>query len=284
MKLLALFLSLLVTTLAQPLQFEVASIRPSVPSNTPNAVNVGLRMDGQQAHINAFSLRDYIGMAYRMRAGQVTGPDWMADTRFDVNATLPPGGKSDQVGEMLQPLLADRFGLKFHREKKEFDVYVLVRNNRPLALKPVVVDPAAPAASDVNISGSGSGAGVSVNLGNGSSYTFANNKLEGKKLDMETMVDTLELYMDRPMLDQSNLKGFYDISFEITAEDYRVMLIRAGQANGIVLPPQVLRLIEGATTPSLFDAIEKAGLHLEARKMPLDVIVVDQISKTPTEN
>jgi uncharacterized protein (TIGR03435 family) len=241
-------------------------------------------MDGQQAHIASFSLRDYLGMAYKVRAAQVTGPDWIAETRFDINATLPAGGKPEQVGEMLQPLLSDRFQLKFHREKKEFDVYVLVRNNRPLALKPITIDPAAPADNTVNVSGSGSGAGVSVNLGNGSSYSFANNKLEGKKLDMATLVDMLEVYMDRPLVDQSNLAGFYDISLEMTVEDYRVMLIRAGRANGIVLPPQVLRLIDGATTPSLFEGAEKLGLRLEPRKMPLDVIVVDQISKTPTEN
>jgi uncharacterized protein (TIGR03435 family) len=283
MKPLAAAILFATATLAQTPQFEVASIRPSAP-NRPDSVSVGLHMDGQQAHIASFSLRDYIAMAYKVRSAQVSGSDWIADTRFDINATLPPGGKPEQVGEMLQPLLADRFQLKFHREKKDFDVYALVRNNRPLALKLVVVDPAAPAAAAVNVSGAGSGAGVSVNLGNGSSYTFANNRLEGKKLDMATMVDTLELYMDRPMVDQSNLSGFYDVSLEITAEDYRVMLIRAGRANGIVLPPQVLRLIDGATTPSVFDAIEKLGLHLEPRKMPLDMIVVDQVSKTPSEN
>jgi uncharacterized protein (TIGR03435 family) len=150
MKLLALSLSLLTTALAQPLQFEVASIRPSAAS-AADRVSVGLRMDGQQSHITSFSLRDYIGMAYKIRAAQITGPDWITDTRFDMNATLPPGGKTEQVGEMLQPLLADRFGLKFHREKKEFNVYVLVRNNRPLALKPVTVDPAAPADTGVNV-------------------------------------------------------------------------------------------------------------------------------------
>jgi uncharacterized protein (TIGR03435 family) len=101
---------------------------------------------------------------------------------------------------------------------------------------------------------------------------------------MATMVNTLETYMDRPMVNETNLEGFYDVSVEMTAEDYRVMLIRAGSANGIVLPPQVLRLIDGATTPSLFDGIEKLGLRLEPRKIPLDVIVVDQVSKTPSEN
>ena len=74
------------------------------------------------------------------------------------------------------------------------------------------------------------------------------------------------------------------VSLEITVEDYRVMLIRAARANGIVLPPQVQRLMDGATTPSVFEGIEKLGLHLEARKMPLEIIFVDQMTKEPSEN
>ncbi|MEO5922233.1 MAG: TIGR03435 family protein [Bryobacteraceae bacterium] len=268
--------------LAQPLQFEVASIRPSAPFQ-PDAVALGLRMDGQQAHIVSFSLRDYIAMAYKIREGQVSGPDWLPDTRFDINATLPTGGKTDQIPDMLQALLGDRFQLKFHREKKGFDVYVLTRNNRPLALKPVTTD-VPPSDGSVNVAAAGSGAGVSVSLGNGSSYTFSNNKFEGKRLSTVVMADQLERYMDRPMVDQSGLSGVYDMSLEITADDYRVMLIRGAKASGIVLPPQAQRLADGATTPSLFESLEKLGLHLEAKKIPLDVIIVDQISKTPSEN
>lgn len=279
------FLAFLLTTVAafaQPLQFEVASIRPSAPT-AADTVNIGLRMDGQQAHIASFSLRNYIAMAFDVRPAQITGPEWLAETRFDVNATLPAGSSTKDIPKMLQSLLTDRFGLKFHKEQKEFPVYALVPGNRPLGLRPVAADAAAQDGK-VDVAATGSGAGVAVNLGGGASYTFANNKLEGKKLDMPTLVDTLETYMDRPIVDQSNLKGFFDVTLEITAEDYRVMLIRAAMANGIVLPPQAQRLVDGATTPSLFDAIEKQGLKLESRRLPLDVIVVDQISKSPTEN
>jgi len=267
--------------MAQPVQFEVASIRPSAPA-AANTVNVGLRMDGQQAHLNSLSLRDYISMAYDVRPAQVTGPDWISDTRFDVSATLPAGGKTDQIPRMLQSLLAERFQLKFHKEPKEFSVYAMVMGNRPLSLKSATVDP--DAKETVSVVATGSGAGVSVDLGGGASYSFVNGKLEGKKLDTPTMVDMLQNFMDRPIVDKTALKGFYDVTLEITQEDYRVMLIRAGTANGLVLPPQAMRLIEGATTPSFFEAMEKQGLKLEARKEMLDVIVVDQSLKMPTEN
>jgi uncharacterized protein (TIGR03435 family) len=48
-----------------------------------------------------------------------------------------------------------------------------------------------------------------------------------------------------------------------------------------VLPPEALRLLEGDSAASLSDAFEAVGLKMVARKAPLDLLVVDQISKTP---
>ena len=267
----------------QTLQFEVASIRPTSPGNNQQ-VNVGLHLDGNQANIGAFSLRDYIRMAYQTGTNRISGPDWIGAERFDINATLPSGAKTKQIPEMLQALLAERFGLKFHREKKEFQVYVLSMGKKPLALRPTPPDQAPVNSGSVNVAASGSGAGVAVDLGGGASYTFANNKFEGKKLDINSLVDSLAIYMDLPLVNETGLKGFYDVTLEIAPEDYRAMLLRAAMANGVVLPPQAQQLASISTTPSLFDAIEKVGLKLETRRMPMDVIVVDQMSKTPTEN
>ena len=62
------------------------------------------------------------------------------------------------------------------------------------------------------------------------------------------------------------------------------MLIRTANGAGITLPPQALRLAEAAPGDSLFSAVEKLGLKLDARKAPLDVLVIDQLEKEPTEN
>jgi uncharacterized protein (TIGR03435 family) len=95
---------------------------------------------------------------------------------------------------------------------------------------------------------------------------------------------TLERFVDRPIVDMTDLKGAYDITLEVTQEDYRAMLIHAAVAAGVSLPPEALRFLDGASVPSLFEAVQKVGLKLDARKAPLDMIVVDDARKTPTEN
>jgi uncharacterized protein (TIGR03435 family) len=43
-------------------------------------------------------------------------------------------------------------------------------------------------------------------------------------------------------------------------------------------------LLDGASLPSLFEVVQKLGLKLDARKAPLDLLVIDDARKTPTEN
>jgi len=189
--------------------------------------------------------------------------------------------------EMLQRLIEDRFQVKMHREKKDFPVYALEITKGGLK---IAVDPADPdaAKSDANTPAntnvSGSAQGISIDFGRGSSYTFANNRFEAKKLTMANVVRALELYTDRPVVDMTDLTGTYDFTLEITAEDYQAMLVRAAVTAGLTLPPDALRLLDGATLPSLFDSLQKVGLQLDARKAPLDVLVIDEVRKTPTDN
>ena len=62
------------------------------------------------------------------------------------------------------------------------------------------------------------------------------------------------------------------------------MLIRSAVVAGVVLPPELLRMLDGSSPASLFDSLQKTGLRLEPRKAPLDVLVIDGALKTPTEN
>lgn len=268
-------------------EFEVASIRPSADQGA-GQVGVGLHIDGAQVRCNYLSLKDYVVMAYRLKFYQVSGPEWIASQRFDIAATLPSESVSGQVPEMLQALLADRFAMKLHRETKEFPVYGLEVLKSGLKAKESAPDSTAgeggPGRGPVDIAAGGSQAGVGVNLGGGSYFTFGNNHLQAKKLSMATLADTLARFTDRPVVDMTGVAGNFDFDLEITPEDYQAMLIRSAIAAGVTLPPQALRALDNSSGDSLAAALQKAGLKLEPRKAPLEVLVVDSALKTPTDN
>jgi uncharacterized protein (TIGR03435 family) len=266
-------------------EFEVASIKPS--AQVIDRVNVGVHVDGAQVRCTYLSLKDYIRMAYNVKDHQIVGPDWMASDRFDIAAKVPEGGR-DKIREMLQSLLKDRFHIKFHNDTKEFPVYALVVGKGGPKMKESPVDPEEPAPDEgrgsVNVTASGGRGGVVVNMGHGSFFNFSDNKLIGKKLTMAQFAATLERFMDRPVIDLTGLAPSYDFTLDFTPEDYRAMQIRSAIAAGVVLPPQAMKLLEENSGDSLFSAIAALGLKLDTRKAPIEVLVVDEILKTPTEN
>lgn len=268
----------------QKLEFEVASIRPSQQTGS-DQVSAGLRMDGSQAHIGALSLEDLIRLAYRVQKNQISGPDWIGAQRFDISAKLPDGATTQQIPEMMQALLADRFQLKVHHETKEMPAYALVLGKSPLKLKELPPDatPAAPNAP-VNVTGAGSAAGISIDLGNGSSYTFANNQFQFHKFSMDQLATQLARYLDRPIVNMTDLKGNYDVTLDVAQQDYYILLVRSAVNSGVTLNPQALRLLDAGPPTSLFDAFDQVGLHLDSRKLPIDMIVVDSTLQAPTEN
>ncbi len=274
---------------AQPdpkaLEFEVASIRPA-PLDV-QSVHIGVRVDGSQVHIAGYSLKDYIRIAYRVKDYQVEGPDWIASERYNVDAKLPAGGTRDQVNDMLQSLLRDRFKVEFHRTKKEFPVYGLVVVKGGVKMKESAVDSATAAAlakPPDDVSASGSAAGIFVAVGPGASYSFADNKIAAQKLSMSRFADILARFVDKPVVDMTNLAGYYDFTLNLTDDDYRAMLIRSAITAGVDLPPQVLQMAAKDVPESLAASLQGVGLKLDNRKAPLDVIVVDRAEKSPSDN
>jgi uncharacterized protein (TIGR03435 family) len=267
--------------------FEVASIRPSL--NAPRqAVAAQGHTDGAQFRIAGLTIKDYISMAYRLKLNQISGPDWMTTDRFDIVATLPDGSDPAQVPEMMQILLEERFELKSHREKKDFPVYALRIAPGGLKAAEVPADPET-AKDDANapqaFTRSGSGRGISIDLGHGSSFNFADNNFAAKKVTMASLAAMLERFVDRPVLDMTGVNGSYDVAFDLAPEDYRVMLIRAAVAAGLVMSPDALRVLDGSPSPSsMHEGLAKFGLRLESSRSPLDVLVLDSSRKTPTEN
>lgn len=275
-----LLLSVVVSGQGKP-SFEVASIRPSAPDN--NEVVVGVRITDAQLRISRWPLREYLAMAYRIRPQQISGPDSIG-TLYDISATLPTGVSTDMVPDMLQALLADRFQMKAHLEKKDSSVYALEVGKEGLKIKEVPVDAAAPTPAATNVQGVGGNNGVSLDGGDGSSFTLANNRVEVRRMTMERFAGLATRFLDRPVVDFTGLTGRYDLTLDLAPEDYTAMLVRAAVSQGIRLPPQALQAINLGSLNPLKAGMEKVGFRLDARNAPLDFLVVDSISKTPTEN
>lgn len=268
------------------LEFEVASIKAAEPLNpmTPQ-VNVGLHIDGAQVRFTYLSLKDLIRIAYRVKQHQVEGPEFLASERFDIAAKLPDGTTREQVPDMLQNLLADRFQVVTHRASKEFPVLALVIAKNGLRMKEAPPDPELDGTKEkTDVNATGSAAGVTVSFAKGSYYTFGDNKFEAKRLTMVNLADSLARFESDPVVDMTGLDGHYDFVLQFTADDYRAMLIRSAISAGVQLPPEAIRYAESVSGDSLGAALDTLGLKLEKRKAPIDMIIVDKASKTPTAN
>lgn len=267
-------------------EFEVASIRAFDPSSQAQLL-AGLHVDGAQIRAVGLSLRDLLGIAYRMKATLISGPDWTATERFDVSATLPAGSGRAQLPEMFQALLADRFQVKVHKDKKDFPVYALLVGKGGLKMKETPLDPNdkddTPKGTS-NVATTRTGNGATVNFGHGTSFTFADNRFEGKKISMALFAPTLERFADRQIVDMTGLTAQYDFAFDVMPEDYIAMSLRAAVWAGVVLPPQAQKMLDAGSPAALGDALQQIGLRLDARKAPLDVLVIDDALKTPIAN
>jgi uncharacterized protein (TIGR03435 family) len=94
----------------------------------------------------------------------------------------------------------------------------------------------------------------------------------------------LTRFSDRKTIDATGLTDRFDFSLDLSQEDYQFALMRAAVNNGVVLPPQALRFLDAAPANVLGQYIAKTGLELEERRAPLDVVVVDSVSREPAAN
>jgi len=243
-----------------PVEFEVASIKTNTSSNGWKGGCHGIdgksRQDGPQAIIplgrcviSGGLLTHLISIAYGIQVQNIKGgPDWVRESpRFDVEAKAEnPSATEEQLLLMLRNLLADRFQLRLHRETVERTGYALVQAKSGLKLK--------------ESSGDGKG-GLRITGAN----IFKPDAIERKNLDQNTMTgqrtsmpqlaNALSNLPDNgPVIDQTGLQGFYD--FKLTWEP--------GESLSSVLQQQL-------------------GLKLEARKVPVELMVIDSAEK-PSEN
>jgi uncharacterized protein (TIGR03435 family) len=278
--------------------------------------NFGIHINAARAEYNYMSLKDLIAAAYKVKAYQITGPDWLGTEHFDIVATIPEGASKDDAPAMLQALLKERFKLVAHRDTQEHPVLALVvakggPKMKQSAAAPAPLDedaPLKPGEMKIDLPDGSGSARVTRNPDGSAIVNMGAKGIITQKMDMQSQtlhLDSTMVTMDgfadmltnvmqmggtggRQVVDMTELKGNYEVAIDISLAD----LMAAARAQGVNVPgpaggadPSAGSLPAdpgGGTT--VFDSVQKLGLKLEARKANVEQLVVDSAEKAPTEN
>ncbi len=230
------------------LTFEVASIKPSKPGMPGGGIKP---MSAGQGYLVAGApVRLMMSVMYRVPVSRITGgPGWLDDDLWEVEAKADKAYSPDDLHIMFQNLLADEFKLKFHKESKEGQVYVLTVDKAGPKMK--VND--SPQDFEVPIKGGVDGTMI------------------GKRVPIEYLcfwLGSIPLRLDgRPVIDKTGLTGNYDFTLSFLTE----LPPGINQDN---LPPGLL------DRPTIFDALkQQLGLKLEPQRGPVEYYVIDHVEK-----
>jgi uncharacterized protein (TIGR03435 family) len=250
--------------------FEVASIRPSTVlangryGNYRNSGGPGSNDPGRMILEN-FDIRSLILKAYDLPFYRIVAPESLFDTRFDITATVPPGTTKEQFLVMQQNLLATRLGLVVHRETKEMPLYELIVAKGGSKLK-VAAPPGEPVDEPKFTDLKKDEEGFPVMFRGQTMYAISMNhaRLQGVGETMEHFASTLAGQLNAPVHDATGLTGKYDFTLK-----WIPGTLKADDDPGLTL--------ESALPQQL-------GLTLRHTTGKVEVLVVDHVEKTPTEN
>jgi uncharacterized protein (TIGR03435 family) len=232
--------------------FALADVHVSPPSKGNN-VRGGF-LAGRYELKNA-TMMDLIQTAWGVESDVVFGgPTWLENDRFDIIAKAPADSTDADRALMLRALLAERFGLVTHSDNKSLPVFALTQTKRGAQLKQAEETGKSDCQSDGQ---EGPPLEVAVTCHNVTMTEFA---AQVRNRDRSSV--------NHPVVDLTTLKGAWDFSFKYAP----LVWIQRAKANG--QPASI----------SLFEALDKLGLHLEAQTRMYPVIAVDKVNRTPTEN
>jgi uncharacterized protein (TIGR03435 family) len=235
--------------------FDVATVKPSDPSRQGK----GFTFRGRHFMTFNTNMNDLIAFAYGLHSKQIVGaPDWFGTQLFDLDGVPDVEGRpnQNQTRIMVQKLLADRFKLTFHKDKKELSVYVISLAGEPKMAKSAAGPDDPPAF-------------FFRSLGD---LTVRNMTMAGFATWMQSGV------MDKPVVDQTGLTDRYDFGLKWTPDESQFAQFRG---VGAIVPPPT---DDAKAPPSLYTAIqEQLGLKMALTKAPDDVIVIDHVEQ-PSPN
>jgi uncharacterized protein (TIGR03435 family) len=277
----------------EPLAFEVAVIKPSLPMAEAlpllmaGKLKVGVRVDKARVDMGFVTVTDLIVAAYEVKPHQISGPDWLSMERFDIQAKLPDGAVESQVPQMLRTLLADRFGLRTHTESRERSAYALAIGKNGAKLQPSTLPPDPEPAKGLNTLTPSAGGTVTSSGGPAgpTQMTMGPNGVQMVmlKAKISALADMLASILGKPVVDRTGLTGYYQIALDIPQEDVQNVARALGMGG-----PAGAGLAAGAPTDpggsSMFQAVEKFGLRLDSRNERIETLIIDHIEKLPTAN
>ena len=227
--------------------FEVASVRVNRTSiDSPIA---DFSPGGERLTAKNIPLGQLIAIAYGLTPHQIAPIESSLYEKYDIEAKADHPVHRDEMGRMLQSLLADRFKLVMRHELRELPVYVLVLGKGGPKLQP---------SPDVLPWSFSRAHGVEPQSGR---VIYKNESMP----DFAAALSTLNV-VGRVVVDKTGLTGNYD--FDLTFAPPDGMADRAFDRNA----------------PSIFTAVqEQLGLKLESQKAPVDFFVIEHV-EAPSGN
>jgi uncharacterized protein (TIGR03435 family) len=253
-------------------EFEVASVKVSSPQSQRGMAGGPGTGDPDRYSFNRATLLDLISIAHHMEYFQVVSKIPLDQERFDIVAKLPTGATRQQLRVMLRNLLVQRFSLKEHTESRDFPVYELeVAKSGPKLTESgsdssAVQDrrPSDQAFPDLPAGRPGL---KTIQTPSGGNVLV---RMRARQQPIDELAGWLHTPDGRPVVNKTGLTGKYDFTFEY--------------AHPLSSLPSHATA-EPLSLPDLFSALQQQlGLQLVRKKLPFDVVVVESVSKFPTEN
>jgi bla regulator protein BlaR1 len=258
--------------------FDVTSVKP----NNSGDGRIGV-LPGPNGGLNAtnVTLGMLIRLSHQLQDNQIVGgPKWLFSDRFDVLGSGTAPGREGAMFPKLQTLLADRFSLVTHTEKRELPMFALVLAGRDGKIGPKMQTSTAGDCPSPSGPGGARGnpptaAPMSPAQMQRCGIIFGPGRLSGGNLSMAQLATNLSRIVGSMVVDKTNLAG----NFELTLE-YALDPNMGGRSDFQGLPPPLAPERPSTDRPSIFSALqEQLGLKLESTKGPVEVLVIDSVEK-----
>jgi uncharacterized protein (TIGR03435 family) len=277
--------------------FDVASVKvDTTDPHTrlgPTTGGPGTSAPGR-FHSPRQSMLTLLMKAFGVLGEQIQGPNWIGGPIFyNIDATMPPDTTKQQFQKMLQNLLAERFHLVVRHETRNFPAYELVVDKGGAKIKEVTPDPKpadTPNPADTSdprqqIRPPRGDDGFPMFTGSRSMTRCSMSGETWTKYQEQTMA---EFASDlRFMVAMYHVKGVRIVDKTRLTGKYTFILHYDPAASSDSAPgggSPAAGCAPGG--PDIFNMIQKQlGLRLaKTADAPLEVIVVESVARTPTEN